>query len=105
MTLGFFGNLSIKFLVAVFGLLLLGFGIVIVLSGLGTIFDGRLLSGLTQILGGLSLLLFMYITARLMAELLASIARLNDRLTILGDDLREKRSAAPEKAASAAAQG
>ncbi len=95
----------IKQVLAVFGLLLLGVAIVIVLSGLGTVFDGRLLSGLTQILGGLSLLLFMFIAARLLAELLVSIARLNDRLTILGDDLREKRTDTPESATSAVTEG
>ncbi len=83
----------VKQTVSIFGLLLLVFAAIIVLSGLGTLFHGKLLGGLTQILGGISLLFFLYIAARLLAEILMALHRMNDQMTILGDDLRTVRSA------------
>lgn len=77
------GILSVLFLVS---------AVFMVLSGLGKIFSGHFFGGLSYIAISLSVLGFLFLVVRLLGELLAAMHRLNDRLTILGDDLRHVRS-------------
>ena len=86
MTLG-----AVKQATALLGLVFLIAGAFIILSGFGHIFDGRIFGGLMGIVIGFAVLCFMYITVRLMGETLAALHRLNDRLAILGDDIRSQR--------------
>ncbi|MBR9808244.1 MAG: hypothetical protein GYB49_13590 [Alphaproteobacteria bacterium] len=66
-----------------------------VLSGLGWIFKGHIFTGLSRIVASFAVLGFMYVVVRFLGEILAASHRLNDRLSILGDDLRSQRSKAP----------
>ena len=85
------GLVSVLFLVA---------AALIVLAGLGRIFGGHIFGGLSYIVLGLSGVGFFYLVIRLLGELLAALHRLNDRLTILGDDLRHARSLSEAQAPS-----
>ncbi|MEE9380761.1 MAG: hypothetical protein V3V03_05085 [Hyphomonadaceae bacterium] len=80
----------------VMSLLFAGLALLVVLQGLGTLFGGALLAGLTQIIGGLAILFALYLVMRLLAEILMALHRLNDRMTILGDTVREQREEAPK---------
>ena len=66
-----------------------------VLSGLGWIFKGHIFTGLSRIVASFAVLGFMYVVVRFLGETLAASHRLNDRLSILGDDLRTQRSKVP----------
>ena len=82
------GLLAGVFLIAAF---------LMVLSGLGKVLGGHFFAGLSHIALSLSGLGFFYVVIRLLGEILTSLHRLNDRLTILGDDLRHPREpAAPD---------
>ncbi|HAO35568.1 MULTISPECIES: hypothetical protein [unclassified Hyphomonas] len=63
-----------------------------VLSGLGQIFSGHVFHGIGRIVASLTVLGFLYIVVRLLAEILAALHRLNDRLSVVGDDIRTRRS-------------
>ena len=80
-----------KMAVNILGILLLIGAVAVTLSGLGTFFSGKLLAGVLKITGGLAPLFFIYVVARIMVELLAAMHRMNDRMTVIGDDLRETR--------------
>ena len=84
----------------IMSLLFAGLGLLVVLQGFGTLFGGAFLAGLTQIIGGLAILFALYLVMRLLAEILMALHRMNDRLTVLSDDLRDKRDG-PEKPAQA----
>ncbi len=85
---------------AIMGLLFAGLAALVALQGLGTLFGGSFLAGLTQIIGGLAILFALYLTLRLLAEILMALHRLNDRLTVLSDELRDKRAEMPKPSAS-----
>jgi hypothetical protein len=63
-----------------------------VLSGLGQIFSGHVFHGIGRIVASLAALGFLYLVVRLLAEILAALHRLNDRLSIVGDEIRTTRS-------------
>nr|WP_321439364.1 hypothetical protein [uncultured Hyphomonas sp.] len=77
----------------IFNLLLAALGVLAVLRGLGRFFTGHFISACVEVLGAAVLLAFLFLVVRLLTELLAAMHRLNDRLTVLGDDLRAVRSA------------
>lgn len=88
MTLG-----AVKQAVGLLGLVFLAAAMFAVLSGLGLMFDGHVFGGLMRIVLSFAGLGFMYLVIRLMSETLAALHRLNDRLGILGDDIRAQREA------------
>ena len=75
----------------IFNLLLAALGVVAVLRGLGRFFTGHFISACVEVLGAAVFLAFLFLVVRLLTELLAAMHRLNDRLTVLGDDLRAVR--------------
>ncbi|HPE48899.1 MAG TPA: hypothetical protein PLR76_10900 [Hyphomonas sp.] len=75
----------------VFSLLLAAMAVLALLRGLGRVFTGHVLGGLVETLGAFVGLGFLFLVVRLLTELLAAHHRLNDRLTVLGDDLRARR--------------
>ncbi|MEZ5953718.1 MAG: hypothetical protein R3C13_05355 [Hyphomonas sp.] len=77
----------------VFSLLLAAAALLALLRGLGRVFSGHILGGLAETLGAFVVLGFLFLVVRLLTELLAAHHRLNDRLAILGDDLRVRREA------------
>ena len=77
----------------VFNLLLAALVLLAVLRGLGLLFTGHFVGAFLETLGAFAVLGFMFLIVRLLTELLAALHRLNDRLTILGDDLRSVRKA------------
>ncbi|MGB2176599.1 MAG: hypothetical protein ACPH9E_01570 [Hyphomonas sp.] len=77
----------------IFNLLLAALGVVAVLRGLGRFFTGHFISACVEVLGAAVFLAFLFLVVRLLTELLAAMHRLNDRLTVLGDDLRAVRDA------------
>lgn len=87
MTLG-----AVKQATGVLAILFLIVAAFAVLSGLGQIFTGHLFHGIGRIVGSLALLGFLYLMVRLLAEILAALHRLNDRLSIVGDEIRTKRN-------------
>jgi len=92
MTLG-----AVKQATGVLGLLFLVFAVFAILSGLGHVFTGHVFSGLARIVGSLALLGFLYLVIRLLAEILAALHRLNDRLSIVGEDVRSRRETGASK--------
>ena len=84
----------IRTAMTVMGMLFAGLAALVVFQGLGTVFSGAFLAGLTQIIGGLALLFALYLVMRLLAEILMALHRLNDRLGVLGDDVRSQRGEA-----------
>lgn len=99
MTLG-----AVKQATGVLAILFLILAILAVLSGLGHIFSGHVFAGFARIIASLALLGFLYIVVRLLAEILAALHRLNDRLSIVGDEIRVQRSqGAPAPAPDAGA--
>ena len=87
MTLG-----AVKQATGVLAILFLILAAFAVLSGLGHIFSGHVFHGLARIVGSLAVLGFLFIVVRLLAEILAALHRLNDRLSIVGDDVRARRN-------------
>ena len=77
----------------IFSLLLGITALLAVLRGLGRLFTGHILGAFTETLGAFVVLGFLFLVVRLLTELLAAQHRLNDRLTVLGDDLRAQRDA------------
>ncbi|MBD3769417.1 MAG: hypothetical protein IE925_04660 [Rhodobacterales bacterium] len=77
----------------VFNLLLAAAALLAVLRSLGRLFTGHFIGAFVELLGAFVLLGFVFLVVRLLTELLAAIHRLNDRLTVLGDDLRSARVA------------
>jgi hypothetical protein len=92
MTLG-----AVKLATAILGIGLVVSGLLVLLSALLTLFNGHPLMALTKLVIGVSVLAFLFITVRLLGEILAALHRLNDRIVILGDDIRNPRrvTAAP----------
>ncbi|MEQ9436575.1 hypothetical protein [Hyphomonas sp.] len=86
MTLG-----AVKLGTAILGIGLVVSGLMVLLSALFTLFNGHPLMALTKLVIGVSVLVFLFITVRLLGEILAALHRLNDRLAILGDDIRNPR--------------
>ena len=83
---------SVKMATFLLGALLAVASFLILLLGLGEIFAGRVFAGVLQIVASAALFAFCFLVVRLLGELLAALHRLNDRLTILGDDLRSQRA-------------
>ena len=75
----------------VFNLLLAAAALLAILRGLGRLFTGHFLGAVVETLGAFVLLGFLFLVVRLLTELLAAQHRLNDRLMVLGDDLRTQR--------------
>ena len=80
----------------VFNLLLAAAAFLAILRGLGRLFTGHFIGALTETLGAFVALGFLFLVVRLLTELLAAQHRLNDRLMVLGDDLRSHRDAATD---------
>ena len=76
----------------VFNLLLAAAALLAILRGLGRLFTGHFLGAFVETLGAFVALGFLFLVVRLLTELLAAAHRLNDRLTVLGDDLRSVRN-------------
>jgi hypothetical protein len=76
----------------IFNLLLGAATLLAVLRGLGRLFTGHFLGAFVETLGAFVVLGFLFLVVRLLTELLAAAHRLNDRLTVLGDDLRSVRN-------------
>ncbi len=93
MTLG-----AVKLATAILSIIFLIGAVFALLSGLGWVFRGHVFTGLARIVASFSVLGFFYLVVRLLGECLAALHRLNDRLSILGDDLRNPRAAAPPSA-------
>ena len=86
---------AVKQATGVLAILFLVLAVFAILSGLGQIFSGHIIHGIGRILASLAGLGFLYLTIRLLAEILAALHRLNDRLSIVGDDLRARRVSSP----------
>lgn len=65
--------------------------IAIILLSINTVFSGNVLPGIIQIFGGPALLLSVYMLLRLLLEILMSTHRINDRVGVLSETVREKR--------------
>lgn len=76
-----------------FSLLLAAMAFLAILRGLGRLFTGHILGAFVETLGAFVVLGFLFLVVRLLTELVAAHHRLNDRLTVLGDDLRSQRGA------------
>ncbi len=76
---------------AAFSLLLAISAVAVLLRGIGRIFGGHFIGGLSETLIGLVVLSFLFLVVRLLTELLAAHHRLGDRIAVLGDDLRHLR--------------
>tara|TARA_R110002020_G_scaffold83397_1_gene206696 strand:- start:110598 stop:110924 length:327 start_codon:yes stop_codon:yes gene_type:complete len=92
MTLG-----AVKLATAILGLALLLAVLFVLLGSLLALFSGHPVMALTRLAFGFALIIFLFVTVRLLGEILAALHRLNDRLAILGDDIRNLRrvTAAP----------
>ena len=77
----------------IFNLLLAAAALLAILRSLGRLFTGHFFGAFVELLGAFVLLGFVFLVVRLLTELLAAMHRLNDRLTVLGDDLRTPRAA------------
>lgn len=75
--------------ITVVGFLFLALAGMITLLGLSSLFGGHAYAGVMQIIGGLGLLLALYLLLRLLAEMLMALHRLNDKMAILSDDIRD----------------
>ncbi|KCZ91869.1 hypothetical protein [Hyphomonas johnsonii] len=89
MTLG-----AVKMATAILGIALAAAAVLILIGVIITLFKGKLLIALTQLVLGFAGLIFLFVTVRLLGEILAALHRLNDRLAILGDDIRNPRRVA-----------
>ena len=92
MTLG-----AVKMATALLGLALLAAGLLVLLNASISLFQGHPLVALTKLVVGSVAVICLFVTVRLLGEILAALHRLNDRLAILGDDIRNPRrvTAAP----------
>jgi hypothetical protein len=86
MTLG-----AVKMATALLGLALLAAGLLVLLNASISLFQGNPLVALTKLVVGSVAVIFLFVTVRLLGEILAALHRLNDRLAILGDDIRNPR--------------
>ncbi len=86
MTLG-----AVKMATALLGLALLAAGLLVLLNASIFLFQGHPLVALTKLVVGVVAVIFLFVTVRLLGEILAALHRLNDRLAILGDDIRNPR--------------
>ena len=86
MTLG-----AVKMATALLGLALLAAGLLVLLNASISLFQGHPLVALTKLVVGSVAVIFLFVTVRLLGEILAALHRLNDRLAILGDDIRNPR--------------
>ncbi|KDA03552.1 hypothetical protein [Hyphomonas oceanitis] len=83
MTLG-----AVKLATAILGLALLMAALFVLFGALLALFKGHVIMALTRLAFGFALIIFLFVTVRLLGEILAALHRLNDRLAILGDDIR-----------------
>ena len=83
---------AIKLATGVLGLLIFVTGILHVFIGINAMVSGEFLTGLTRIVASITVLFFMFLLIRLLGENIAATHRLNDRLTVLGDDIRTRRA-------------
>ena len=90
MTLG-----AVKLATAILGLALLMAVLFVLFGALMALFNGHVIMALTRLAFGFALIIFLFVTVRLLGEILAALHRLNDRLAILGDDIRNPRHPAP----------
>jgi hypothetical protein len=90
MTLG-----AVKLATAILGLALLMAALFVLLGALFALFNGHVVMALTRLAFGAALIIFLFVTVRLLGEILAALHRLNDRLAILGDDIRNIRRVTP----------
>ncbi|MBU1288876.1 MAG: hypothetical protein KJ871_14260 [Alphaproteobacteria bacterium] len=90
MTLG-----AVKLATAILGLALLMAALFVLFGALMALFNGHVIMALTRMAFGFALIIFLFVTVRLLGEILAALHRLNDRLAILGDDIRNLRHPAP----------
>jgi len=90
MTLG-----AVKLATAILGLALLMAALFVLFGALMALFNGHVIMALTRLAFGFALIIFLFVTVRLLGEILAALHRLNDRLAILGDDIRNLRHPAP----------
>ena len=81
----------------ILSLLFAALALLVIGQGFGTMMGGAPFAGLTQIIGGLAILFSLYLVMRLLAEILMALHRLNDRLAVLGDDMRDKSNQATPK--------
>lgn len=86
MTLG-----AVKMATALLGLALLAAGLLVLLNASISLFQGNPLVALTKLVVGSVAVIFLFVTVRMLGEILAALHRLNDRLAILGDDIRNPR--------------
>ncbi|WP_373004521.1 hypothetical protein [Hyphomonas sp.] len=86
MTLG-----AVKMATSMLGLALLAAGLLVLLNASISLFQGHLFVALTKLVVGFVAVVFLFVTVRLLGEILAALHRLNDRLAILGDDIRNPR--------------
>lgn len=86
MTLG-----AVKMATALLGIALLAAGLLVLLNASISLFQGHPLVALTKLVVGFVAVIFLFVTVRLLGEILAALHRLNDRLAILGDDIRNPR--------------
>jgi hypothetical protein len=90
MTLG-----AVKLATAILGLALLMAALFVLLGALLALFNGHVVMALTRLAFGAALIIFLFVTVRLLGEILAALHRLNDRLAILGHDIRNIRRVTP----------
>lgn len=88
-------------LLGIAGLIILLLGLGNVLSGVFSLSVSRIITGVVQIAGGVGLALALYLFVRLLGEAVMALHRLNDRLGIIGEDVRLQ-SAAPQDLTPAA---
>ena len=82
---------TVKRAIGIVGIFLALTAALVVLTGLGRIFSGDILAGAGRIVATLAMTGFMYVILRLGGEILLALHRLNDRLYLVGDDLRQQR--------------
>lgn len=80
-----FGQL--KFLSSLMALLCTILAGLVVIIAVVSLLNGALLAGLVQLVGGLTLSLFLFSVVRLLVEIVQGQARTQDRVTILSDRL------------------
>mgnify|MGYP000256188547 CR=1 FL=1 len=95
---------TIKSATFILSALLAALAVTVILKALGSLFSGHFFSALVQLAGGLGVPLAIWLIVRLLSETLMAQHRLNDRLTVLTQTLREQReeTPAPTKAKSKA---
>ena len=91
---------TIKSATMILSALLAALAATVILQALGSLFGGRFFTALVQVAGGLGVPLAIWLIVRLLSETLMAQHRLNDRLTVLTQTLREQREDAPAPAPS-----